>query len=40
MRMKRDRDLYGAGELISEKGSGEYLVFVRKVLKRAEERKE
>ncbi|MFA5168880.1 MAG: hypothetical protein WC530_10180 [Candidatus Omnitrophota bacterium] len=39
MRMKRNQDLYGAGELISEKESGEYLVFVRKVLKRAEERK-
>ena len=39
MRMKRNQDLYGAGELISEKESGEYLVFVQKVLKRAEERK-
>jgi hypothetical protein len=39
MRMKRNQDLYGAGELISEKEAGEYLVFVRKVLKRAEERK-
>lgn len=36
MRMKRNQDLYGAGELISEKESREYLAFVQKILKKAE----
>ena len=36
MRMKRNQDLYGAGEMISEKESREYLAFVQKVLKKAE----
>jgi hypothetical protein len=35
MRMKRNQDLYGSGELVSEKESKEYLAFVQKVLKRA-----
>ena len=34
MRMKRNQDLYGAGELISDKESGEYLTFVQKILKK------
>jgi hypothetical protein len=35
MRMKRNQDLYGAGQLISEKESVEYLAFVQRILKRA-----
>ncbi len=36
MRMKRNQDLYGAGTLISEKESREYLSFVQKIFKFAE----
>lgn len=35
MRMKRNQDLYGAGTLISDKESREYLSFVQKVFKTA-----
>lgn len=33
MRMKRNQDLYGGGELITEKEAADYLVFVQKVFK-------
>jgi hypothetical protein len=36
MRMKRNEDLYGEGEYVSEKEAGEYLEFVRSILSRAE----
>lgn len=36
MRMKRNQDLYGAGEMISEKESRDYLEFVRKIFDKAE----
>lgn len=39
MRMKRNQDLYGGGELITEKEATDYVAFVRKVFKLAEERK-
>ena len=39
MRMKRNQDLYGTGELISDKESREYLAFVQSVLNRTEGRK-
>jgi hypothetical protein len=35
MRMKRNQDLYGGGELITEKEVADYLFFVRKVFKLA-----
>jgi hypothetical protein len=38
MRMKRNQDLYGGGELITEKEAADYLVFVQKVFKLAKER--
>ena len=39
MRMKRNQDLYGGGELIAEKEAADYFVFVQKVFKQAEEKK-
>jgi len=39
MRMKRNQDLYGGGELITEKEATDYVAFVRKVFKLAEEKK-
>lgn len=33
MRMKRNQDLYGTGQVISEKESTEYLAFVQKIFK-------
>ena len=36
MRMTRNQDLYGAGEIVSEKESREYLAFVQRVIKRVE----
>ena len=35
MRMKRNQDLYGGGELITEKEAADYFAFVRKVFKLA-----
>lgn len=35
MRMKRNLDLYGAGGIISDKESREYLSFVQNILKKA-----
>lgn len=35
MRMKRNQDLYGGGEAITEKEAADYLIFVRKVFKAA-----
>ncbi len=35
MRMKRNTDLYGGGELIGEKEAEDYLKFVRKVIEKA-----
>jgi hypothetical protein len=35
MRMKRNQDLYGSSELITEKEAADYLVFVQKVFKLA-----
>ena len=37
MRMKRNQDLYGGGELITEKEAADYLVFVQKVFQKAED---
>lgn len=39
MRMKRNQDLYGGGELITEKEAADYFVFVRKIFNQAEEKK-
>ena len=39
MRMKRNQDLYGGGELITEKEATDYFGFVQKVFKRSEEKK-
>jgi len=36
MRMKRNQDLYGGGDLISEKEAADYFAFVQKVFKLAE----
>ncbi len=38
MRMKRNQDLYGAGTLISDKESREYLLFVQKIIGLAEKK--
>ncbi len=35
MRMKRNTDLYGGGEIISEKDAADYLKFVQKVIEKA-----
>ena len=35
MRMKRNSDLYGGGELIGEKEAADYLKFVQKVIEKA-----
>lgn len=35
MRMKRNTDLYGGGELVGEKEAQDYLKFVQKVVKKA-----
>ncbi len=37
MRMKRNDDLYGAGEIIGKKEAEEYLIFVEDVLRRVKE---
>lgn len=39
MRMKRNQDLYGGGELISEKEAMDYLAFVQRVFKLADGKK-
>ncbi|MFH0985707.1 MAG: hypothetical protein V1882_09290 [Candidatus Omnitrophota bacterium] len=38
MRMKRNQDLYGAGTMITEKESRDYLLFIQKILKLAEKK--
>src|SRR3989338_477930 len=35
MRMKRNTDLYGGGEIISEKEAADYLKFVQKIIEKA-----
>ena len=34
MRMKRNTDLYGGGEIVGEKEASDYLAFVQKVIRK------